>query len=365
MRSFLIITAAVAATVGLSCSGSKPDTSPVLRTVRGEQVYASGGERTRTFSGVARSGTESRLSFRVGGTVERILVTVGDEVSKGQLIAEIDAEDYQLRLQDAEAALVQAKAQERNASTEYDRVRGLYENRNASRQDLDAARTGYESAEANVSSIENRLELARRQLGYARLVAPINGSIAARSVEVNENVQPGQVVCLITSGSDIEVEVAIPEILISQIAEGNAVEARFDALPDRVYEAVVTEVGVASTGTATTFPVKVRLNDAGKEIRSGMAAEVSFPFGRADSRERYLVRAVAVGEDRNGRFVFVVAPSGESGVGVVSRKPVTIGDLQGERIAVTSGLNDGDRVVTAGVSKLTDGQRVRFDFQED
>jgi RND family efflux transporter MFP subunit len=344
----------------VSCSQEEPPAEQILRPVRCEQVFAAGGSRVRTFSGVAQSGVESNISFKVNGTVQRLAVKVGDEVEVGQLIAELDPADYRLQLQDSEASLTKAKAQERNASSSYDRARSLYENRTSSKQELDAARSTYESAVAAVESAEKRLELARRQLSYTRLTAPIAGSIADCRVEVNENVQAGQVVVLLTSGSDLEVQVAIPEILIAHVEEGSAVAITFDALPGRAIPGRVTEVGVAATGVATTFPVTVRLDRSDPDIRSGMAAEVAFRFETGGSAERFVVPSVAVAEDRTGRFVFVVEPADEPGVGVVKRTTVTLGALSGAGIEILDGLSDGDYVVTAGVSKLVDGQKVRF-----
>ena len=348
-------------TLVMSCSKKQSAPEVVLRPVRTQQVFSSGGSRVRTFSGVARSGTESKISFKVTGTIERLAVSVGDRVAAGQLLAELDAEDYRLHVQDAEAARIQAKAQERNASASYDRVRGLYENRNASKQDLDAARAAHESAAAGVESAEKRLELARRQFSYTRLSAPLDASVADVPVEVNENVRIGQVIVLLTSGSNHEVVVAIPGVLIARIREGDAVTVAFDALPGKEFRALVTEVGVASTGAATTFPVTARLDDSDPDIRSGMAAEVAFRFASPREAERYYVPSVAVSEDRQSRFVFVVEPSGEQGIGVVKRKNVTVGELTDFGLEVLDGLSDGDFVVTAGVSKLVDSQQVRFE----
>jgi RND family efflux transporter MFP subunit len=346
----------------LSCSGrEQEERAPQLRPVRAVQVYSTGAARQRSFSGVARAGVEARISFKIPGNVERIFVKVGDTVDPGDPIAELDDTDNRLQVEDAEAALAQAQAKERNASTEYERVRGLYENRNASRQDLDAARTVFESAQASVQSIQKRLELARRQLGYCHLEAPVAGSIASMEVEVNENVSAGQTICLLTAGSDIEVEVAIPEVLITGVREGDAVTVEFDALPNRTFSARVTEVGVAATGVATTFPVTVRLDQADDDVLSGMAAEVTFSFGNGGGSSRIVVDSFAVSEDRLGRFVWVVSPSAEPDVGVVERRAVTIGGLVDQGIEITGGLEDGEWVVTAGVSKLSDGERVRFE----
>jgi len=347
-----------------SCS-KEPEVEEAIRPVRYEKVYISGDDRTRSFSGVAQASQESRLSFKVAGNVKRLAVKVGDKVDVGQLIAELDPKDYELRVEEAEAALTQAQAQQRNAEANYERVRKLYENRNASRNDLDAARAASESAQAQVKSIEKRLELAQSQLSYTRLKAPTSGAIATVESEVNENVKSGETVVQLTSGSGIEVQVAVPEVLISQIKEGEKVTVIFDALPGQTFSGRVTEVGVASTGYATTFPVTVRLEGADQSVRPGMAAEVSFKFESTQraadtpARKRIVVPSVAVGEDRQGRFVFVVKPT-EEGFGVAERRAVEIGDLTEDGIEILQGLDDGDRVVTAGVSKLTDGQKVRL-----
>jgi len=133
----------------------------------------------------------------------------------------------------------------------------------------------------------------------------------------------------------------------------------FDAIPDGSFPATVTEVGVASVGFATTYPVKVRLETSHEGIRPGMAAEVTFRFSSGDGRERFVVPPVSVGEDDAGRFVFVVEATGD-GLGVAKRVPVKVGELTSRGLEITKGLKDGDLLVTAGVSRMTDGQKVRL-----
>lgn len=342
----------------LSCGEEEQVPEPVVRPVRSEPVYATGGSRARSFSGTCRAAQESRLSFKVAGTVTKVAVQVGDRVRTGQLIAELDGRDYELQVQEAEAALKSSQAQARNANRALSRVRSLYENQNASLNDLDAARAAWESAEAQDRATQNRVDLARSQLSYARLTSPVEGSIASVTVEENENVAPGQPVALLTSGSDLEVQVAIPEVLIAQIREGDATTVSFDAIPGQEQQGTVTEVGVSPTGMATTFPVTVRLHKVDPKCRPGMAAEVIFRFGTRGNRERILVPASAVGEDPEGRFVFVVDES-EAGTATVHRRPVTI-RLAGKDIEILEGLTDGERVVTAGVSRINDGQKVKL-----
>jgi RND family efflux transporter MFP subunit len=352
--------AAVLALAAWGCAEQAPP-EQTLRPVRTVQVFHTGVERVRSFSGTARAGQESRLSFRVRGTVEVLSVKLGDRVRAGQVLARLDPQDYQLRVEDAEASLARIRAEVRNAEANYARIRDLYENNNASLTDLDASRAAFESTTAALESGEKKLEQARLQLSYTRLEAPTAGAISEVPVEVNENVQPGQTVAVLTAEARPEVEIGMPEVFISRVQEGQLVEVTFDALGARRFDATVTEVGVTSTGLATTFPVKARLDRDEPDVLPGMAAEVHFRFAAEGEGDRIEVPAFAVGEDRDGRYVFVVEEGGE-GIGRAVRREVTVGSLTAEGgLEILRGLTDGERVITAGVSRIQDGREVRLD----
>lgn len=343
-----------------ACGGEEPAPEPIARPVRWETVYATGGQRTRSFTGVARAGMQSDLSFRVAGTVLRIRVKVGDRVQEGDVLAEMDPADYRLQVQQTEASLERAKAEARNAAANYERIRALYENGNASRNDIDQARAASESTAAQEEATRRQLELARRQLSYTTLRAPVSGDVARVPIEVNENVTAGRTIVVLAGGTQPEVEVGVPEVLIGGVREGAPVTAVFDAIENVTFDATVTEVGIMSSQTATTFPVIVTLAEPDPRIRPGMAAEVRVTFQSDEERERYIVPSVAVGQDRVGRYAFVVEPEEEEGFGVVHRREVRTGELRADGLEVLAGLSDGDRLVTAGVSRIVDGQRVRL-----
>jgi len=357
----LLVSLALTVLAGAGCGGSDETaaTAEVIRPVRFTQALATGGTRERSFNGAVRAAVETQLSFKVAGTVERTAVNVGDRLRRGDLVAALDASDYRLQMQEAEASLAQAQAQERNASAGYERAQALYENSNASKQDLDAARASFESARAQVQSIGHRLDLARLQVDYCRLAAPFAGSVASVTVERDENVSPGQPVALLTSDDHPEVEIAVPGAFVTQLKTGLAVRVNCNALDDKQLSATITEVGVASTGFATTFPVTVRLDEADPRLRPGMSAEVAIPFETASTREAVVVPSVAVGEDHNGRYLFVVEP-GEQGTGVARRREVTVGQLTGEGLEIMRGVQAGALVITAGVSRIVDGQKVKL-----
>jgi RND family efflux transporter MFP subunit len=349
--------------LSFACSRDEPLAEPEIRPVRAEMVTLSGSERSRTYSGTFRSGMESKLSFRVPGRVERLRATVGQAVGPGSLLARLDPRDYDLQVQEARASLTRALASKRNADAERDRVRELYENDNASLSQWDQARAVAESAAAQVESLQKRLELAQLQLEYTQLAAPVAGVIATVEVEVNENVQAGQPIVTLSSSTLTEVEVDLPSSVITAIREGSEVVVECDALPGETLDAFVTEVGVAASGS-TTFQVTVQLAAQDDRVRPGMAAEVTFRLAASETdTDRILVPVVAVGEDRDGRFVFLAQPT-EKGRAIVMRQPVSVGDLMtdGERdvIEVIEGLSEGDIIVTAGVRRLEDGRLVRL-----
>lgn len=344
----------------VSCGGDAPPPAPEgPRSVRVEEVFASGGKRLRTFSGSARAGLASRLSFRVSGTLTKLPVKLGDRVKAGQTIAVLDDSDYQLQVDDAEASLRQAEAQSRNASANYARIRGLYENNRVSINDLDAARAGNESAQAQVQSITKKLELARSQLSYAQLKAPLAGTIAEVTAEINENVRAGQAIAVLNAGSEPEVTFSVPEQLIKDVREGAALTVRFGALPDQTFDATVTEVGVASGALATTYPVVARLKDSSENIRPDMAAEISLVFGSNEDKSKIFVKPKAVVEDQSGQtFVFLAKSKGD-GLATVEKRNVKTGDLTQQGLEVLEGLQDGDPLITAGLRFLSEGMEVK------
>lgn len=350
--------AVVTALLVTACAEPVTHPEPIIRPVRFQVVQADEGGRTRTFAGTAQAGTESKLSFRVAGALQKLHVKAGDRVEAGDPIGELDPRDYKLQVQDAQAAMAQARAGERNADTAYARIQALYANRSASAQDLDAARAQRDSARASVQSIRQKLELARQQERYTRLTAPTDGAISHVGAEVNENVSPGQPVVVLSSGKRPEVLTSVPEVLIAQVEKDMAVTIRFDAIPGKTFTGRTTEVGI--TGAGATYPVTVTLDEADPAVRARMAAEVDFPFEvKANGNgARFVVPPFAVGEDRQGRHVFIVKP-GAGGFGIVERRPVTVGALTDRGFEVTTGLSAGDLLVTAGVSKLEHGKKVR------
>ncbi|NIP39422.1 MAG: efflux RND transporter periplasmic adaptor subunit [Candidatus Dadabacteria bacterium] len=344
--------------------GDEQKVAELIRPVKYTEVIQTGGNRSRSFSGIAKAGIESDLSFKVSGTILYLPVNVGDTVKKGDIIAELDPQDYLLKKQEAEATLISAQAQARNSDADYARIKELYENNNASKGELDSARALAESARAQVDAAQKRLDIDNLQLSYTKLVSPVDGSIAEVPVDINENVNAGTTIVFITSGKEVKVEVAIPEILISKIEKDSIASVRFDSMPEKSFTARVTEVGVSSTAAATTYPVTVELQKTDEQLLPGMAAEVSFEFKNGE-KERIIVPIVAVGEDKGGRYVYILEQISKREdasftTGFTKRISVKIGEVIPEGIEITEGLKEGDLIVTAGVRRIKDATEVKL-----
>ncbi len=344
----------------LMLAGCEPErqeqSKPPLRTVRHVTVMPEPDSRIRSFDGVSRAAEQARLSFRVAGTIQRLDVMVGDRTLEGEVIAVLDPSGFRLQLQQAEADRLRAQAERRNADANYERIRKLYANRSTSRKELDAARSAAESADALSQAASRAVDLAELNLSHATLKSRRDCSVAEVRADVGENVSPGQPVVEVNCGNLLEVAITVPESAVADMVPGLVGEIVFDSLPERAYSGTVSEVGVADTGAA--FPVVLRLDNA-DGARPGLAARVNFSFRREEGAVAVLP-TTSVAEDERGRFVYTVVDGGAAGLGLIRRRPVEVGALTSRGLEVTSGISPGDRVVTAGVSVVRDGMKVRI-----
>ncbi len=357
-----------------SCGEEPMETIKKIRPIKYATIQSSTGMESHTFSGVAKAQNETNLSFKVAGTLSSINVELGDRVSKGQLIATIDPADYNIQTKQAvsqkEGSIANAKAAETqliNAQATYDRVAKLYENNSVSlseyqqaKSGLDAAQAQYEAANSQVSAADQQVQAADNQVSYARLVSPMNGVVTAVQVEANEIVNSGTMVAQISSVGRPEVEVGVPEIFINKIKKGQRVKITLPSSPGQEFQGIVDQVAYAS-GNAPTYPVIVEVDKSVEQIRPGMAANVAFlfPKNRDTSPAKMIVPVEAVGEDKQGNFVYVLKQKSE-GVYAAEKKVITIGNLIPEGFELLNGLEEGDIVATAGLKSLMNGVEVKL-----
>ncbi len=356
-----------------SCGNEKKEViEQVIRPVKYGEVIMSGDILNETFSGSAQSSKESKMSFKVGGTITKINVHVGDQVKRGELIAKVDQTDYSVQYQQSlanmksvETQIQSAKSQLVNSKATYERIEKLYENNSVSISEFEQAKSGFELAEAahnaslaQANASKKQVESAQNQVKYSNLLAPFSGIITSLNVEENELVGSGSPIATISAITDPEILVGIPEIFISKVNKNQEVQITFSALNNQGFSGSVYEVGYSSMG-GSTYPVTIRIQSPSMEIRPGMAADVKFRFNDEEVKsERLVAPASAIGEDSNGHFVFSLEKVEENFL--VQKKNVQIGNLTTEGFEILNGLSKGELVATAGLSTLLNGMKVRL-----
>lgn len=371
----------------ICCSKPTVKQETRLRPVKHITVSTSQVSDNHTFSGTAQAREEANLSFKVAGTVNEINVKVGDLVRTGQTLASLEATDYTVTLKQAKAQEEGAKASQQSSETQiksaeanfiasrssYQRITKLYENNSVSLSEFEQAKANYEAAKAsfdaaqaqykaatfNTTASLEQTQSAQNQVSYTLLKAPFSGVISQQLIEENELVGSGTPVVTISSLGKPEVVVGVPEILISSVKEGMLTRVTFSTIQDEVFEAKVVEVGY-SPGAGSTYPVTVDLLSTSENIRPGMPANVTFSFQHSDlSENTIVVPAAAVGEDNEGRFVFLLDQGTEQSV-LVKRKSVEIGKMRNDGFEIHKGLQPGDVIASAGLNVLLDGDKVRL-----
>ncbi len=342
-----------------SCAEEKKTLEKFVRPVKYQEVNYLGGGKVRTFSGTARTDKIIALSFRNSGIITLFDIKLGQKVKKGQLLAKLDNVQSRLTYEQAVTQLNSAASQMNTAKLSLNRVRSLYEKGSTSLSDYESAKNAYKTAEESHKSAKRGVAIQQEQIRYGYLYASEDGVIAAVASEVDENVNIGQAVATLNAGKDMEITLGIPESVINGVKQNMIVDVDFSSLPDKSFKAKVTEISPAVDSNTSTYPVRVTIVDPSDDIKSGMAANITFDFGDSKNDKTVLVvPANAVGEDSNGRFVFLVDEVGE--IAKVKKQKITIGNLTAEGFEIKSGLSIGQKIATAGLQTLLDGQEVKL-----
>jgi membrane fusion protein, multidrug efflux system len=344
----------------LAGCGGKEEKEEAIRPVFYLEVGKSSTQNVRSFSGVTQSATEAKLSFKVGGLIENVPVDMGDTVKRGVVIARLDDTDYRINYNKAEASLKNAEAQLAAAKSAFLRVENLYVNNNVSLSEYEKAKTQFESAETMVKTARSQLDAAQNQLDYTVLRAPFNGVVSSVMAKENEMTGAGHPVVIYASMNNLEVKTAVPENIIGQISRGQEAKVRFSAFPENTFHGIITEVS-PGIPNASAYPVVVQLTKSTSRLFPGMTGTVELPLNGGDLSENRLVVATdAVGHDQTGDFVYVAAKSEKDDIYVAEKRQVTLGELRTGGYEIAGGLNREEIVITAGLSFLYDGRKVKL-----
>jgi len=344
--------------VFIGCGEKEKPKKEVLRPVKYVEISYLGGDKTRQFSGTAKTEKVINLSFRSSGIITTLDLKLGQIVKKGELLGELDNVSARLNYESSIESKNSSESQMNTAKLSLNRVRKLYEKGSASLSEYEDAKNSYRTAVASFESSKRSIAIQQDQIQFGYLYAPEDGVIASVSAEVDENVSPGEVVAVLNAGTSIEIVLGLPESVINAVEKDMEVKVTFTAITDELFDAIITEVAPAVDINTSTYPVTVMIIDSDDRIKSGMAANVEFEFVDKQFKKTAVVPASAVGEDVSGRFVLVV--EGDDKNAKVIKKTIEIGELTPEGFEIISGLKVGQKVATAGLQTLLDGQAVKL-----
>jgi len=309
--------------------------------------------------GTVRARNSAVISARIAGSVSRVYLREGDRVARGQLLLAIDAAESGAAaagalsgVEEASRALQEARSRKRLAEATFQRYRRLFEQQAVTRQEFEERQMEQEVADEGVARSAARLSQARQGAnaagtvaGYAKVSSPISGVVLAKQVEAGQTVFPGTPLMTVEGDEGFRLEVAAPEGLLGKVKPGDQVGISVEgaSVSGRVSEVVPTVDPVSRT-----FTVKIEVQAKG--LRSGSYGKALFKTG---ARQGIAVPAQAVIERGALTSVWVV-----SGQGIARLRLVKLGRAEGGRVEILSGLSAGERIVTAGADKVTDGAKV-------
>jgi multidrug efflux pump subunit AcrA (membrane-fusion protein) len=393
-----------------ACEQEVAEVEPI-RPVRAVQIGGEVVQRGQSLPGRAKATQEVNLSFRVAGPLIALPINIGDVVEEGAMLARIDSRDFEVNLrnvdgqldrarseleamriarpediQRAKAGVNEAVAAVRLAKQNLSRVQSIREQDPgavsqsmvdqaeaeksaadaqlaSAREELRIAEVGARpediaAKEGEIDSLEASVQSARDELDYTYLRAPFDGTIVAKYVENFEDVRAKQAILRLLDTSRIEMVVDVPETRISNLPYVRNIRVRFDAFPDIEVPAEIKEVGREASATTRTYPITIIMDQPeGATILPGMAGRATADVSRPGASG--LVVPVAsvfsvAGED--GSYVWVIDEASNT----VARRAIETGQVTPHGIIVTSGIEVGEWVATAGVNSLREGQQVRI-----
>lgn len=330
MATLLVLLAAV------SCGSNEGKTekaAPVAATPNVEVAVAQARAvpQESTYASTVEAYVVNNIMPQQGGRIRKINVEVGDYVSKGQILAEMD------RLQ-----LDQLALQIQNDDAEYARIKSLYEEGGLSRSDFEAAELGYKVRKSNYQNVEENTILR----------SPVTGYVTARNFDVGDMFAMSAPLFTVQQVVPVKLLVGISESEYTKVKKGDTVTLTVDAIPGRTFRGKIDRLYPVIDAATHTFKAEVVVDNQNRVLRPGMYARVTVNFG---SRSSVVVpdQALVKQEGTGTRFIFVLQEDG-----TVKYLPVKTGRHMGTEYEILEGLQDGWKVVVKGQAALRDGVKV-------
>jgi membrane fusion protein, multidrug efflux system len=333
-----------------ACSKTEPQPEPV-RAVKVIKVSASGLDAAHEYSGDVRARVESRLGFRVAGKLIKRQAEVGQRVSVGQVLAQIDPQDYKLAADAARAGVAAAQTNRDLAAADYKRFSSLKDQNFISGAELERRDAALKAAQAQLDQAQVQLKSQGNQAGYATLVADVAGIITAVEAEPGQVVSAGAPVVRIAQDGARDVVFSVPEDRVRQLAVGTEVAIKRWSDNSQI-TGRVREVAASADPVTRTFPVKVSV-DAQQAPALGSTVYVLPPSGTSGISAIKLPTSALFLLGKTSH-VWVLDTTAMT----LKSTPVQVATADGNEAVIASGLTAGQMVVSAGVHVLSPNQKV-------
>jgi RND family efflux transporter MFP subunit len=328
------------------------------------KVEAGAVEDRVTYAGTIEPADKALIATKIMGHVEAIHVREGDRVQKGNLLATLQSGEIRAQLAQADAAIEEARVHFENAQKDLDRFKSLYEQKSATRKELDNVQAVHASAQARLRSAQESRRAVEELTQHVRLTAPFDGVITKRLVDVGDLAVPGKPVLILENIDRLEITAKVPEADIQYIEVGTPVSVSIPAhvtpasaqnletLGDEGgFEAWVNQVVPSADPSSHQFNIKIFVENPDDALKPGMFARVSVSRGGGQTLR---VPRSAIMERGQLEGVFVV--DAES---VAHLRWIRLGRDRGDEVEVVAGMDEGETVVVSGMEQLLDGQKVR------
>jgi multidrug efflux system membrane fusion protein len=350
-----------------ACAHSEPYEKP-LTPVKVETVGLATGAGGVRYSAAIEPKTRVDLAFKVPGYIGDIatargadgqmrLLQEGDHVRQGMTLARIRQGDFEVKVREARSQLSEAEAALTHATAAFERATALLARKSIARPDYEAARAAHESVQAKVQGARALVQEAENAVADSSLRSPIDGVILKRLIEVGSLVGPGTPGFVLADISSVKVVYGAPDVLLRTLKVGTPQTVTTEAVPGVQFAGRVTKVSPMADLTSRVFDVEITIPNPADRLKIGMVAALE--VGDAAPPAVVVVPLAAIIRSKTnpqGYAVFVAETRGDKTV--VQLRDVTVGEMYGNRIAVTSGLKPGDRVVTSGATIVVDGETV-------
>ena len=346
-----VATAAAASLLLSGCSRPEPPPEPV-RSVKLLTVGVAALQSQTEYAGEVRARVESRLGFRVAGKIVQRQAELGQRVKAGQVLAQLDPQDYQLAAQAAQAQVSAAQTQRDLAAADFKRYATLKEQNFISGAELERRQATLQAAQATLAQARAQASSQGNQTDYTRLLADVAGVVTSIEAEPGQVVSAGTPVLRIAQDGARDAVFAVPEDTVAQVKPGQTVSVRLWS-GGATLTGRVREVAASADPVTRTYEVKVGLDGATAAPLGATVYVAPQGLGHAGT-QAITLPTTALRQQGQGTAVWVYEPAS----GTVRSQDVEIASADGNAAVVASGLTPGMQVVATGVHVLSPGQKV-------